>query len=652
MRDIKYIRITTFLCFVILSQDIKTDNFYTNSYNNHGVLGLINTPSARTYEESNFGATYFSGEDDKKITLTSNPFDWLEASFFYTNLENLRYCGVESDPVCAQDSKDKGFNVKFKVRDEDRFPAIAIGINDIAGTGYYSSEYIVGSYGINRIDLHFGLGWGTLNGSDNTINNPFSYVHNSFNNRPTNIVGEGGQFQPSRYFSSNSVSPFYGLAYKLNKKTLLKFERDTTLTPGRVIYDIPKSKYSYGLEYDVNDNFTLGLASERGNYITFKVIYKQNPKKTVSYKYKKANFSQSDNKFSKLIKNLENNGVGVNKIVEYSDKLGIELTQFKHSNLQLVEEIVASAAFDSGIDKEIIKDYRIADLKVTDEIDLTQESSQIIYERKKGKSFETKNKLVFRPFLAAREGFFKGAYLVENDSQYIFKDNLIFNSNIKYALYSNFDDLVIPPADVYPAQVRSDIKDYLRQIDNGVVIGRAQLDYYKTFSKNNHVMFTAGILEDMFNGWGGEYLYYKNNSNYAIGFEVFKVYKRDYAMRHKMLDYQNIIGSLNLYYRNYNYIPFDMKLSFGEYLAGDIGGTIEFSRSFKNGTQFGVFASFTDVSAEQFGEGSFDKGIFFNIPIYGNFINYTWKPLTKDPGAKLNRKNSLHDLLIKFKPLQ
>ena len=42
---------------------------------------------------------------------------------------------------------------------------------------------------------------------------------------------------------------------------------------------------------------------------------------------------------------------------------------------------------------------------------------------------------------------------------------------------------------------------------------------------------------------------------------------------------------------------------------------------------------------------AFDKGIYFNIPIYGNFINYSWRPLTKDPGARLIRKNTLHDLI-------
>jgi hypothetical protein len=145
-------------------------------------------------------------------------------------------------------------------------------------------------------------------------------------------------------------------------------------------------------------------------------------------------------------------------------------------------------------------------------------------------------------------------------------------------------------------------------------------------------------------------LYYKNTKNYAIGFEVFEAVKRDYEMRFGTINYSNVTSSLNFYYKNYNYIPFDMKVSLGEYLAGDEGGTIEISRTFRNGTKFGVFATITDVSSEQFGEGSFDKGIFFNVPVYGNFVNYTWRPLTKDPGAKLNRKNNLYNLLVKFKP--
>ena len=191
----------------------------------------------------------------------------------------------------------------------------------------------------------------------------------------------------------------------------------------------------------------------------------------------------------------------------------------------------------------------------------------------------------------------------------------------------------------------------MRSFNDGIIIGRAQFDYYLTPRRNHHLMFTAGILEEMFNGAGFEYLYFKQDSNYAVGFEIFDVQKRDYKLRFGTLNYKNVTSHLNFYFRNYKTIPFDAKISFGEYLAGDKGITFELSRSFINGVKIGAFATFTDVSSEDFGEGSFDKGIFFNIPIYGNLINYSWRPLTKDPGAKLVRKNTLYDLLVRFRPI-
>ncbi len=646
-----YFRFSIFL-ILLSSVNLIADDYNYNSYNNHGVTGLINIPTGRIFNESVHGITIYKGTPDQKITLTSSPYDWLEASFFYTNIDGVKYCEFSYDPVCNQDYKDKGFNFKARIKEEGIFPSIVVGINDIAGTAYYSSEYIVSSYGIDNIDFHFGLGWGTLNGSKNGIRNPLSYISDTFDDRPNYTEGEGGQFQPSRYFSGKNVSPFYGISYALNEKLVFKFEKDTTLTPGLVGYEVPESEYSYGFEYSFNNNFSIGISRERENYVSMKFTYKNNPLDTSKkHKYKKAEEGLNDSKYDKLIKNIENNGVGVNKIIETADSIGLELTQFAHPNLEIIEEIVKSASFDAGIEKDIITDLRIANLQASSNFGSDfGPNANLIYEREKSSRFITDNKLRFQPFLASREEFFKGAILLENDTEFIITDSFIFSSNLKYSLADNFDDLYIPPKDTYPAQVRSDVKDYLKNIDEGIIIGRAQFDYYVTPKTNHHLMFTGGILEDMFSGVGFEYLYFKNKSNYAVGFEVFDVAKRDYKMRFGTIDYRNITSSVNIYYRNYEYIPFDMKVSFGEYLAGDEGMTLELSRTYQNGTKFGVFATFTDVSSDQFGEGSFDKGIFFNIPVYGNFINYTWRPLTKDPGAKLNRKNSLHDLLVKFKP--
>ena len=253
----------SFICifFIFFSQSTFSDSFTYNSYNNHGVIGLINMPTARFYDEASHGITLYDGTPDQKITLTSSPYNWLEASFFYTNIQNKPYPGFE-----YQDYKDKGFNFKIRLKEEGIFPAIAVGINDIAGTGFYSSEYIVASYGINNLDLHFGLGWGALNGSKNKINNPLGYISNNFKERPIKAEDQGGQFQASRYFSGQEASPFFGISYALNDKILLKIENDTTLTPGKVGYEDPKSEISFGMDYSINKNFFIVVAKERDNY--------------------------------------------------------------------------------------------------------------------------------------------------------------------------------------------------------------------------------------------------------------------------------------------------------------------------------------------------------------------------------------------------
>ena len=639
-----------YLIIVFLFQiELKGDSFKYNSYNNHGVIGLINMPTARFYDEQSHGLTIYDGTPDQKITLSSSPYDWLEASLFYTNIQGLPYPGYE-----YQDYKDKGFNVKLRLKEQGNFPAVAIGVMDIAGTGLYSSEYIITSYGINNIDMHFGLGWGTLNGSKDTIKNPLGYISDNFKNRPTETEGQGGQFQPSRYFSGQTASPFYGVSYALNDRTLFKIEKDTTLTTDTLDYKKAKSNYSVGIDYALNENFVVGFSVERGSTASLKFIYKNSPK-TSYQKYKYQNQEQNINnedQYQNLITNLERNGIGVNKVIETANSIGLELTQFTHSNLQVVEEIIKQAGKDSGIEKDIKKNLKIVNLDAITEFDDSfEDNSNLIYEREKKSQFNTKTGLKFRPFIASREEFFKGALLVENDSEYIILDNLMLNVNLKYSLADNFDDLRYPPLNTFPAQVRSDIKQYLKNMDEGILIGRAQIDYFISPHKDHHLMFTGGILEDMFSGFGFEYLYFKNDTNYSVGFELFNAKKRDYDWGFGTLDYQNVTGHLNFHYRNYGLIPFDMKLSYGEYLAGDVGTTIELSRSYDNGMVFGVFASNTDVSEEQFGEGSFDKGIFFNIPIYGNLINYTWRPLTKDPGAKLVRRNTLHGLLVKFQPI-
>ena len=649
--------INKFLIFVSLvytNSIFSSDSYEFNLYNNYGIVGTIHTPSARTFEEGVHGATIYNGTPNQTITLSSSPFNWLEASFFYTNIQDRPYCYDFTSEFCLQDFKDKGFNVKARLKEQDVFPAVAIGLNDFAGTGLYSSEYIVGSYGINRTDFHFGIGFGLLDGSDLRFKNPFGYLSDEFYDRPDDFAEKGGSFQASRYFSGETASPFFGVSHALNKKLILRAEYDSSVRPGLVPFRIPESDFSFGIDYLITDSFSIGASYERGDYASFKFVYKNNPVRTFNRReYTRGDRREGDNKYTQLINNLEANGIGVKKLSRSANSIGLSLTQNIYPNLRVVEEIIAQSARDAGITEEIKKDIEISNLLAISELDdAYRNTSQTIYERRPGRKVRTNTRLQFKPFLAAREDFFKGALLLENDTEFVLRRNLFFNTNLKYSIADNFENLFIPPVDVFPAQVRSDVKEYLNKMaDGGILIGRAQLDYHITPVENHHIMASVGIFEDMFSGAGMEYLYFRPNINYAFGVDIFKVRKRDYFWRFGHLDYENTLVTANFYWRNYGTIPFDMRLSAGEYLAGDVGFTLELSRSFYNGVQFGAFATFTDVTSEQFGEGSFDKGIFFNIPIYGNLINYTWRPLTKDPGATLNRRQTLHGLLVRLKPL-
>ena len=125
--------------FVTVQAYSDGDSFEYNLYNNYGVVGTIHTPSARTFEEGVHGMTVYYGDPNQTVTLSASPFDWLEASFFYTNVKDRPYCYDFTSPTCLQDFKDKGFNFKVRLKEQGKLPAIAIGLNDFAGTGIYLS---------------------------------------------------------------------------------------------------------------------------------------------------------------------------------------------------------------------------------------------------------------------------------------------------------------------------------------------------------------------------------------------------------------------------------------------------------------------------------------------------------------------------------
>ena len=144
------------------SKDYIFPFFSDYSFSNYGTTGLLSNPNARFHEEGTIAFAWNRMQPYLRGSIIAYPFSWMEASYQYTDLNNRLYSSSFSFSG-NQSLKDKGFDLKIKLIDETyKIPAVAIGFRDIAGTGLFSSEYIVGSKNFQNIDFTIGLGWGTL----------------------------------------------------------------------------------------------------------------------------------------------------------------------------------------------------------------------------------------------------------------------------------------------------------------------------------------------------------------------------------------------------------------------------------------------------------------------------------------------------------
>ena len=224
---------------------------------------------------------------------------------------------------------------------------------------------------------------------------------------------------------------------------------------------------------------------------------------------------------------------------------------------------------------------------------------------------------------------------------------LTANTSIGINLFNNFQDLQLESDSRLP-RVRSDIKNYLEGANQWIETLHA--DYITKITPDWYGRASAGIFELMFGGVGGEVLYRPAERRWAVGLDMNFVQQRDFEGRIGFQDYNVLTGHLSYYHR----LPFHDILAIvraGRYLAKDFGATLELSRTFDNGLTFGVFATKTNVSAEEFGEGAFDKGFYLIIPIDIFSLTHTrrrvgfgFRPVTRDGGQRLGIPRPLYDV--------
>lgn len=633
----------------------------------YGTTGLIDTPTARMKSDGTFSTTAAFDGRHRQFAITYQATPWLEGTFRYTGFDEFFYW-------------DRNYEFKVRLWDEDYYlPAVAVGIRDLVGTGVFGGEYLVTSKRFGRTDVSLGMGWGRLAGEGDSYN-PARLISSRFDLRNA-VFGETGELSLGNFFSGPEVGFFGGVSHQFFQLPLTAIAE---YNPDQYDFDVsrggvrPKSPISVGLKWDALPGVAITTSYQHGEELgvafQFSLDSTQEPPRRAPHDFISSYYLSQDqlpkgfNKrrwYDRLLLDVERSGlilvegslsedqkqvklvVGNASYALWSDAVG-RLTALADLHLPATVKVIHFVAEDAGHRSITVvvprpsaaysddsgAHLRSIRLQPGQTLDNPQHRTDFVT----GKINNTVNLRtrfqLFDPDDPAR-------YQVYADlsSEYSLSSHWAIRSTFSINIDQNFDESNRKDSGSVLPRVRSDVVRYLDEgasgLDKLIIEGR------NTYGSSLHYRGFAGVMEEMFSGAGGEVLYWPSKSRVAVGASVAYAKQRDYDRRLGHLDYDVITGHVSAYWASpfYNY---DVAVHAGRYLAKDVGATLEVRRTFRNGWQVGAWATMTDVSSEDFGEGSFDKGFYFQLPLDSIFggnsrskFGMRMRPIQRDGGQRL-----------------
>ncbi|MCS5588180.1 MAG: YjbH domain-containing protein [Porticoccaceae bacterium] len=632
-----------------------------------GTTGLIDIPTARMASDGTLTTTAAIQSLTNSYSITYQATPWLESTFRYTGFNEFFHW-------------DRNYEAKIRLWEEqDYLPQFAVGIRDMIGTGIWGSEYLVASKEVGHFDFTLGMGWGRLAGKGD-FNNPLIQFSDRFASRQTD-VGLGGNLSSGSFFSGKQAGFFGGVKYQpdsLPLSFMLEYNPDQ--------YDYgfqrggtrPKSPITAAVKWDAVPGISLTLSrqhnQEWGIELSAALDTKSLPPKPANRLFR----SSLDYPANELPTGLNNQSWYDTLLfdVERSGILLLEATvdESSHSATIVMGNLSYPLWADAVATMANLADLHLPSTVNAFNIVIEEEGHRLhsIGLRRPSLAYGQSGQLVEREI---RVEPIKPLNFVQHRTDFVQK-KVFFDVNLsnrlqlfdpddpaRYQLYTKVGlSLALPKSWLLTGAYGFDITNNFNEsnrIDSGSVLPRVRSDVVKYLTDGDtgldslyaekrgtalddiHYRLFGGVLESMYSGFGGEVLYQPYQSRLAYGLSANWVLQRDYDKSFKHLDYHTITAFASVYWASPFY-NFDVAVHAGKYLAKDVGATLEIRRTFYNGWSVGLWATKTDVYAEDFGEGSFDKGMYFSIPLNGflgtsnrSSYNIRLRPIQRDGGQRL-----------------
>lgn len=638
--------------------------------NAYGMPGLIEMPTALSLPDAQIAATIAGSSSQRMVTLTFQAAPRLTGAFRYGRFDGVR------DFILY----DRSFDLQYRLLDATGpWPALAIGLRDMVGTAVNSSEYLVATKTLGAgVTATLGVGWGRM-GSHGGVDNPFGWDTRVMD------VGLGGTPDSGAWFHG-PMATFGGLDWQANATTRLTIEYSSDAHQEEVDRGVVdyRSPINFGFSYAASPGVVLGAQVLHGSMIAASVTLTFNPKTPPAGGDRSpapapfADGSEVTADFATLrntiARDLLAEGITLVGLTITGDTAVLQVENTRHPLVaQMIGRTARVLAADLPANIKIFAVEPTAQGMPVARVTLERGSLQALeYNAEQaalGLAAATFSPAEigadldlgqtppfgwgFTPYVSLSlfdpDSPLRGDVGLQPTAKYAFSPNLSISGAVRLKVAGNAGSSDRVSGSVLP-HVRSDALLYAQNGASG--LENLTVDHFGKIGPELFTHISAGYLEPMFAGVVTEVLWQPVASRLSLGAEVGHVMQRDTDKLFGVQDYnyQVTLGHMSAFY-NLSH-GYQVQVDAGRYLAGDWGSTLTVSRAFDNGWKVGVFATKTDVSYEDFGEGSFDKGFVITAPLAWitgqrstTAARVTLRPILRDGGAQLDIRNRLHDLL-------
>ncbi|WP_223638398.1 YjbH domain-containing protein [Rhodobacter sp. TJ_12] len=649
----------------------------------YGTPGLIDMPSATTTKDGtlNWTSSFLNGHTRNTLHFQISPR--LSGVFRYSILKDF-FSGAYSNLY------DRSFDLHYQISDETRrLPAFAFGLRDFGGTGIFGAEYIVASKHFlgDKLTVTGGLGWGRL-ASFGGFSNPLGALSESFKRRPvfTGNILETGRVSFDRFFRGDAAF-FGGLEYQYNDRLrlVMEYSSDAYRTEAQRMGFEHRSPLNFGLNYKMRDNLTLNAfvvgGAQAGLGFTYTIdpraprapggVERDTPVLTPRAEIAALGWAVEDIDASRnrLSAELNQNGLVLESYAQSGTTAQIVMQNTRYradaEALGRAARVMANTlpadldSFEITLAKQGMPVSRTT-IRRTDlhelehawdgawqsfvRADIADATERLRPDAHAYPRLQWDLLPYFRTSLFDPDSPVRMDLGLAASAGYHIAPGFSIHAVIRQKVVGTLDQSTRISNSVLP-HVRSDAPLYDKL--QGPQVARLTADYLFRPGNDLYGRVSAGYFEPMFAGISSEVLWYPQGSRLALGAELNYVSQRDPYSRMGLTDYNIATGHASAYYDFGN--SYRGQLDVGRYLAGDWGGTLTLTREFDNGFKIGAFMTLTDVSFAEFGEGSFDKGLMFSIPLdwitgepNRTGFGQTIRPIQRDGGARLSVANRLY----------